>query len=155
MRIHLKIGKKDADLVYWIESLPCGCFSHYAVLILQAEVRKKIAVIPVYEQEGISNKTKEVAIYVNDKQVISMIEGLPKGTRAKYIKKIVRKHINANFRKNSQRQDEKQIGEKKPVLPEKISTPQSQTDVVNKNASEEKSAEVNEFRARMMKMANR
>lgn len=155
MRIHLKIGKKDADLIYWIESLPYGCFSHYAVLILQAEVRKKIAVVPVYEQEGLSDKTKEVAIYVNDKQVISLIEGLPKGTRARYIKKIVRKHINANFRKNSQRQDEKQFEENKSVPSQSTVMPNSQTEVANVNTTEEKPTDVNDFRARMMKMANR
>lgn len=155
MRIHLKIGKKDADLIYWIESLPCGCFSHYAALILKAEVRKKIAIVPVYEHEGISDKTKEVAIYVNDKQVISMIESLPKGTRARYIKKVVRKHINANFRKNSQRQEDKQIEENKLDFSPEIQAAKSQNENEKKNTVEEKTAEANDFRARMMKMTNR
>lgn len=155
MNVHIKIGKKDADLIYWIESLPSGCFSHYASLILQAEIRKKIAVIPVYEQEGISEKTKEVVIYIHDKQVITMIQSLPKGTRAKYIKKVVRKHISANFRRNSQRSEKQHEPKKSPDSVKLKEIDNDSTQKVDVTAAEEKLEEANDFRARMMQMMNR
>lgn len=155
MRIHLKIGKKDADLIYWIESLPTGCFSHYATLILQAEVKKKIALIPVFDQEGLSEKTKEVAIYVYDKQVIAMIEGLPKGKRSQYIKRVVRKHINANYRKNSLKQEEKQTKEEKTIEPKNEQLANNSTEISKPVVEKETSEEDNDFRARMMQMMKR
>lgn len=155
MRVHLKIGKKDADLIYWIESLPSRCFSHYASKILEAEAKKKIANIPVYENEGLSEGIKEVAIYVQDKQAIAMLREIPKGKKSQYIKKIVRKHIAANYRKYLQKQEEKRTDEK--AITEPLENKNNETDFNSTVAQSEpeEPVEVNDFRAKMMQMMNR
>ena len=65
MKIHFVIGKKDGDIGYWIESLENGYFSHYVSIILKAELRNKIASLPVPQQRGRISKTKDTSIYVS------------------------------------------------------------------------------------------
>ena len=113
-------------------------------------MKKRIALIPVFDQEGLSEKTKEVAIYVYDKQVIAMLEGLPKGKRSQYIKRVVRKHINANYRKNSLKQEEKQTKEDKNIEQKNEQLANNSTELSEPVVEEETSEEDNDFRARMM-----
>ena len=54
MQIHLRLGVKDADIIYWKNYLPKSCFCMYVKEILAAEKMKKIAVVPVPVKPGFS-----------------------------------------------------------------------------------------------------
>lgn len=130
------LGKKDADIAYWKSSLPDLTFSHYVSAILSAEIKKKIADIPVPQEKRLLPKEMDLTLYVRDRQVIRLIEGIPKMERGKYIRKVIRKHINANYRSNISQSDIENQEVVKPEETERKDQPEA----------------VSDYRAKIMKM---
>ncbi len=157
MRIHFVIGKKDADIAYWVKSLPYGCFSNYVVKILKAESKKKTANIPVPPEEGLLFRNIDTSIYVKDKQIINMIINNNLGKKTPFIKKVIRKHIALNYKRIS-RQNTTGDDKETPVVEEKEMT----SSIVVEEPAEPKTEEsvkndndepTDDFYARMLKLA--
>lgn len=166
MKIHFVIGKKDGDIGYWIESLENDYFSHYVSIILKEELRNKIASLPVPQQRGRTSKTKDTSIYISDKSILEMLSKIPQGKRSKYIRSVIRKHLAANYKKGSK--SEQNIKKKEEPTREENTVPitvenvEEEKDVINPDESKIKSVEqehtdepISDFKAKMMRMANR
>ena len=67
MHFHIVFGNTDGDILHWKNSLPKNTFSHYVREILSAEKRRRIAVIPLPEQPGISTGRIETHIRIPDR----------------------------------------------------------------------------------------
>lgn len=167
MKIHFVIGKKDGDIGYWMESLENGLFSHCVVAVLDAELREKIAKIPVPKQKGRVSKKIDTSIYVSDEKILEMLRNFPQGKRSKYIRSIIRKHLAVNYRKNQQ---QGQAFKRKEDVPKENANidaeivaptveekaPVQQSNIQNtKDETAKEEVPVNDFRAKMMRMTNR
>ena len=97
MRIHFLIGKKDADIVWWIRNLPKKTFNHYIKLILQAEKNKTYAVIPVPLQKELMREEFDTTIRINDKVLTQFVRSFSKEGISNALKRIIRKHIEWNY----------------------------------------------------------
>ena len=99
MELHFLLTEDDGDIIFWKESLPHFYFSEYVKDILVAEKRKKYAFLPVPQEQGFTRKRVDTKLYLHGKDVIEIVQKLPKGRRARIIKKIIRKHLRMNYRK--------------------------------------------------------
>ena len=95
--IHVYFGTKDGDLIYWKHSIPKNSFSFFVRSALAAERKKKIAYIPVPASRGSIDKPFDVKIFLTDKDAALMIESFPKYKRNAELKRILRKHLEANY----------------------------------------------------------
>ena len=166
MKIHFVVGKKDSDIAYWMESLENGLFSGCVITILKAELKKKIAIVPVPTEKGRISRKIDTSIYVSDENVLEMLSQIPQGKRSRFIRSVIRKHLSANYKKGSQivqstEKKEEQLNDVKPVqtagaaaCEEKyITTPdESKTKPVEPEKTDEP---ISDFKAKMMRMANR
>ena len=167
MKIHFVVGKKDGDIGYWMESLENGLFSNCVVAILDAELREKIARIPVPKQKGRVSKKIDTSIYVSDENILEMLRKIPQGKRSKYIRSIIRKHLAVNYKKSQQqgqtfKRKEDIPKEKVNIEPTVVASaveenvPVQQSNVQNtKEETAKEEVPVNDFRAKMMRMTNR
>lgn len=105
---HIYFGLKDADLLYWKQSIPDNCFGNYVRAVLVAEKKKKIAYIPVPSQRGFAYGKSETKIHLIDKEAASLLESIPKFKRNAEFRRILRKHLEANYNG---------YFEKKPIIP--------------------------------------
>ena len=178
MRFHLIIGTKDADIAFWMAQLPKGSFSHYVVMILKAEAKKKIAVLPVPEEPGLLARTTNATIYFKSDAIEEMIKKIGRGKKGNYIKRIIRKHLEVNYRRTSAKKQNPENDET--VIVEEIPTerklevnvkshsektsdvPKEENKSVILNESEPKSNKQehedtpeNDFKAKMMRMSKR
>lgn len=94
---HIYFGLKDADLIYWKQSVPDNCFGNYVRAILVAEKRKKIAYVPVPSQRGRAYGKSESKIHLVDKEAAALLESIPSYKRNTELKRILRKHLEANY----------------------------------------------------------
>lgn len=101
MHFHIVFGNTDGDILHWKNSLPKNTFSHYVREILSAEKRRRIAVIPLPEQPGISTGRIETHIRIPDRLLSQYILSIPKRKRSTTIKNIIRKHISVNYKRLS------------------------------------------------------
>lgn len=99
MVIHFSLREKDGDLMYWKESLPRFTFNRYVRAALFAEKSKTVADIPVPPIRGMSAKTVETKLYFYDRELIQMVKACPVRKKAHYIKTVLRKQIEANYKK--------------------------------------------------------
>lgn len=166
MKIHFVIGKKDGDIGYWMESLENGFFSYYVITILKAELRKKIALVPVPQQQGRITKKIDTSIYVSDKNVLEMLSEIPQGKRSRFIRNIIRKHLAVNYKKSQQLVQNAEKKEETPTKEMPVQTPIAKVNVkkvvTNPYESKVKPIEqehteepISDFKAKMMRMANR
>lgn len=95
--VHVYFGPKDGDLTYWRHSIPKNSFSFYVRTALAAERKKKIAYIPVPASRGSIEKPFEMKIFLTDKDAALMMESIPKFKRNAELKRILRKHLEANY----------------------------------------------------------
>ncbi len=166
MKIHFVVGKKDGDIAYWMESLENGLFSGYVIAILKAELKKKIASVPVPQKKGSITKKIDTSIYVSDKNVLEMLSKIPQGRRSKFIRSIIRKHLAVNYKKGmpvihacEKKDDIDSVGNPVEIKVEK--TPEEEKVVVldenkTKTVEQEQAEEpISDFKAKMMRMANR
>lgn len=164
MKFHFVIGSKDADIAYWMAHLTKGCFSHYVTAILNAEVKKKIAVLPVPDEPGLLEHTQHATIYFTSKQIEELLARAKRGKKGNYVKKIIRKHLDVNYRKmslkkqnvdgleetvNEIKNDEETFDNKKADKVVKTAG----NPAAEKRDSSDNSA--NDFRERMMRMTRR
>ena len=166
MKIHLVIGKKDGDIGYWMESLETGLFSGYVHAILKAELKKKIATVPVPEKQGTIIKKIDTSIYISDKNVLEMISNFPQGKRSKIIRRIIRKHLAVNYKRGApiihvqEKKDDVESTENQEQI-KVADTPKEMKEVVAdeskiKPIEQEHTEEpISDFKAKMMRMANR
>ena len=166
MKIHFVVGKKDSDIAYWMESLENGLFSGYVITILKAELKKRIAIVPVPTEKGRISRKIDTSIYVSDENVLEMLSQIPQGKRSRFIRSVIRKHLSVNYKKSSQmvqsaEKNEEQSNEVKAVQTagvadreEKHVAPpdESKTKPVEPEKTEEP---ISDFKAKMMRMANR
>lgn len=97
MQIHLRLGVKDADIIYWKNYLPKSCFCMYVKEILTAEKMKKIAVVPVPVKPGFDRQNVDYKLIIQDKPLIQFVKSFPKWKRSPMIKQIIKKHLKANY----------------------------------------------------------
>jgi len=97
MTLHLVLTEDDGDIIFWKESLPRCCFSEYVKDILIAEKGKEIAVLPVLKEQGFIKKRVDTKIYFHKKDEIEIVRRIPKGRRARIVKKLIRKHLRMNY----------------------------------------------------------
>lgn len=97
MQIHLRLGVKDADIIYWKNSLPKSCFCMYVKEILAAEKNKKIAAVPVPAVPGFDRQKVDYKLIIQDKALIQYVKNFPEWKRSTTIKQIVKKHLKANY----------------------------------------------------------
>ena len=95
--IHVYFGTKDGDLIYWKHSIPKNSFSFFVRAALAAERKKKIAYIPVPASRGSIDKPFDVKVFLTDKDAALMMESIPKFKRKAELKRILRKHLEANY----------------------------------------------------------
>lgn len=166
MKIHFVVGKKDSDIAYWMESLENGLFSGYVITILKAELKKRIAIVPVPTEKGRISRKIDTSIYVSDENVLEMLSQIPQGKRSRFIRSVIRKHLSVNYKKSSQivqsaEKNEEQSNEVKAVQTagvatreeKHVATPdESKTKPVEPEKTEEP---ISDFKAKMMRMANR
>lgn len=166
MKIHFVVGKKDSDIAYWMESLENGLFSGYVITILKAELKKKIAIVPVPTEKGRISRKIDTSIYVSDENVLEMLSQIPQGKRSRFIRSVIRKHLSVNYKKSSQivqsaEKNEEQSNEVKAVQTAGVAareekhfatSDESKTKPVKPEKTEEP---ISDFKAKMMRMANR
>ena len=97
MQIHLRLGVKDADIIYWKNFLPKSCFCMYVKEILAAEKMKKIAPVPVPAKPGYDRQNVDYKLIIQDKTLIQFVKSFPEWKRSPMIKQIIRKHLRANY----------------------------------------------------------
>lgn len=95
---HLLIGKKDGDLAYWTENLPKGTISHYIRLVVKADIKKSFILLPVPQEQGIINKQFDFQIRITERDIEEHITSIPKNARNAYIRRILRKQLDWNYR---------------------------------------------------------
>ena len=166
MKIHFVVGKKDSDIAYWMESLENGLFSGYVITILKAELKKRIAIVPVPTEKGRISRKIDTSIYVSDENILEMLSQIPQGKRSRFIRSVIRKHLSVNYKKSSQivqsaEKNEEESNEVKAVQTAGVAareekhfaTPdESKTKPVEPEKTEEP---ISDFKAKMMRMANR
>ena len=94
--IRLVLGEDDTDLIGWKNGLPPGGFTETINKILVSESIGQIA--PVLYEFSSSEVAEEVSagFYVDDENVLALLNGIKKGDRTDVIKEIIRKHIKHN-----------------------------------------------------------
>lgn len=110
-RFHLIFGSKDADIVYWMSFLPKKTFNCYVNRILKAELQKRIETLPIPEERGLENRKVDITLYFADTEIFNMLTSLPTRERSKYIKKIIRKHVDANYKRLNRISSQKQYAD--------------------------------------------
>ena len=95
---HLLIGKKDGDLAYRTENLPKGTISHYIRLVVKADIKKSFILLPVPQEQGIINKQFDLQIRITERDIEEHITSIPKNARNAYIRRILRKQLDWNYR---------------------------------------------------------
>ena len=94
--IRFVLSEDDTDLIGWKNSLPPRSFTETVNKILVSESIGQTARIP-YEFSS-SEVAEEVSagFYVDDENVLALLNGIKKGDRTDVIKEIIRKHIHHN-----------------------------------------------------------
>ncbi len=98
MMLHLVIGKKDEDLAYWMENLPYGMISHYVRLVIKADMKKSFILLPMPHEQGVSSKQIDLQVRLSERDVEQYISSIPKYARSTFIKRILRKQLDWNYR---------------------------------------------------------
>ena len=94
--IRFVLSEDDTDLIGWKNSLPPRSFTETVNKILVSESIGQIA--PVLYEFSSSEVAEEVSagFYVDDENVLALLNGIKKGDRTDVIKEIIRKHIKHN-----------------------------------------------------------
>ena len=94
--IRLVLDKEDTDLIAWKNSLPPRSFTETINKILVSESGGQIAHIPFNYSSAEVGETVKTGFYVDDENVLALLNGINKGDRTDVIKEIIRKHIKHN-----------------------------------------------------------
>ena len=94
--IRLVLGEDDTDLIGWKNGLPPGGFTETINKILVSESGGQIAHIPFNYSSAEVGETVKTGFYVDDENVLALLNGIKKGDRTDVIKEIIRKHIKHN-----------------------------------------------------------
>lgn len=94
--IRLVLAKEDVDLIGWKNSLPPRTFTETVNKILVSESVGQIARIPYKFSSSEVTEEVRAGFYVDDENVLALLNGIKKGSRTDVIKEIIRKHIKRN-----------------------------------------------------------
>ena len=94
--IRLVLSEDDTDLIGWKNSLPPRSFNETVNKILVSESGGQIAHIPFNYSSAEVAETVQTGFYVDDENVLALLNGIKKGDRTDVIKEIIRKHIKHN-----------------------------------------------------------
>ena len=94
--IRLVLGEDDTDLIGWKNGLPPGGFTETINKILVSESGGQIAHIPFNYSSAEVGETVRTGFYVDDENVLALLNRIKKGDRTDVIKEIIRKHIKHN-----------------------------------------------------------
>ena len=94
--IRLVLSEDDTDLIGWKNSLPPRSFNETVNKILVSESGGQIAHIPFNYSSAEVGETVQTGFYVDDENVLALLNGINKGDRTDVIKEIIRKHIKHN-----------------------------------------------------------
>ncbi len=99
MMLHMLFGKKDGDLTYWKSTIPIGMFSYYVRLVIEADIKKTYIILPIPKEPGRLKKPCDVKVPIKDAELLKHLSILPSKQRSQYIKKILRKQLDWNYRR--------------------------------------------------------
>ena len=92
----LRFRETEKDIIYWINSLPKNTINKYMRKILEAEVRGKVADIPIeYEKVG-DVEPMLCAMTIRDAKALMFFEKIPQGKKNDFMINVIRKHIALN-----------------------------------------------------------
>lgn len=111
MKLHFLLTEEDGDIIFWKESLPHFYFSGYVRDILRAERRRKYAFLPVPDKQGFLKKRVDTKLYLLEKEEIETVMSFPRGNRTRIIKKLIRKHLRANYERAKAEKPEEEVKE--------------------------------------------
>ena len=94
--IRFVLSEDDTDLIGWKNGLPPGGFTETINKILVSESGGQIAHIPFNYSSAEVGETVQTGFYVDDENVLALLNGIKKGDRTDVIKEIIRKHIKHN-----------------------------------------------------------
>ena len=94
--IRLVLSEDDTDLICWKNSLPPRCFTESVNKILVSESIGQIAHIPYEFSSSEVAEEARAGFYVDDENVLALLNRIKKGDRTDVIKEIIRKHIQHN-----------------------------------------------------------
>lgn len=141
LNFHLRFSYDDKDILAWIHGIPPNSFNKFVCFMIKAESKRKVADIPVPEVlEEVVCRKGEWRLYTTDDDVISYISSIPKGKRTRQIKRIIRKNIDAAY-KRAERNRISQKAERTEIV-------SSEQQVTIDNSNEE----YNAYRERMKKI---
>lgn len=99
MMLHMLFGKKDGDLTYWKSTIPIGMFSYYVRLVIEADIKKTYIILPIPKEPGRRKESCDVKVPIKDAELLKHLNALPSKQRSQYIKKILRKQLDWNYRR--------------------------------------------------------
>ena len=94
--IRFVLTKEDADLIGWKNSLPPRSFNETINKILVNESVGQIARIPYEFSSPEVAEEVDASFYVDDENVLALLDSIKRGGRTDAIKGIIRKHIQYN-----------------------------------------------------------
>lgn len=98
MIIHFCLREEDGDLIYWKQSLPRATFNGCVRKALLAERAKTVAELPVPVKPGKVEGFVDTKLYFYERELIQLMRSCPCKKRTPYIKMVLRKQLEANYR---------------------------------------------------------
>lgn len=95
MRVHLRFTEKDRDLCRWRRSVKPNMLSYYITQILLSEIRGEVAYLPVSIKTSADASPCDANLILKDEAVEAFISAIPRYKRNGTIKRIIRKHLQA------------------------------------------------------------
>lgn len=95
MRVHLRLSEMDPDLCRWRHSVKKRMITYYIRQILLSEMRGEIAYIPTSWNVSATAKPCEVYMNFKDDEIETFLAAIPSYKRNGTIKRIIRKHLQA------------------------------------------------------------
>lgn len=95
MRVHLRFTMRDPDLCRWHHSIDGRMVSFFINSILSAELQGKIAYLPQTVSLSSDASPCDISLRVDSESVREFLMGIPKNTRSRVVREIIRKHLRA------------------------------------------------------------
>lgn len=95
MRVHLRFTEKDRDLCRWRRSVKPNMLSYYITQILLSEIREEVAYLPTAIKASADASPCDANLILKEDAVEAYISAIPRYKRNGTIKRIIRKHLQA------------------------------------------------------------
>ncbi len=95
MRVHMRFTKRDPDLCRWHHSIDGRMVSFFINSILSAELQGKVAYLPQTVSLSSDDSPCDISLRVDSEDVLRFLMSIPKNSRSKVVREIIRKHLRA------------------------------------------------------------